>query len=665
MTSSPPKHPILFQEFFQFGLPESSSPFLTRSSRRWGINLPLKASLAAGFLLASAFVLHFFPHMVPLSHFLLLFVYFLAGIPSLIESIEDLLNLEVNIDVLMTLAAFSSIFIDSAMEGGLLLVLFAISGSIEEAVTRKAEGSISNLNKLCPSKAWVIDSKGTMLERAVQDISVGMQILVKSGETVPLDGRVLKGTSSVNLVHLTGENLPVIKKEGDEVPAGARNLEEALVLEVTHTSADSAVARIIQLVTQAQEARPRLQRWFDSLSERYAIAIILFSVCVALFLPIIIPIPYLSFEGSIYRALAFLIAASPCALIIAIPIAYLSAISVCARKGILLKGGVTLDALASCSTIAFDKTGTLTTGNLTCIAMESLTPMTEKEEREALSVALELEKNVVHPIATAIIDFASDKEIVPVQIKNFRSFPGYGLEAMAVVGHQSLPVVLGHADYITEKLPEIEKAPLIEKIHAVQAKGELLTLLLMGPHVIIFRFGDTLRPKAKETITALNEEKRWRLLMLTGDHENSAKSIADKVGISEYYANLRPEDKLRYVTQLAANGLAMVGDGINDAPALARATVGICMGQVGSATAMDAANVILLQDNLEQLSWLMKKARATQTIVRQNLFTAVAAIFLASIPALMGWIPLWLAVVAHEGGTVAVGLNALRLLKKS
>ena len=389
--------PVIFDEFFNLGYETSASPFLTTESRRWGHNLPLKSSLLSAVLLFVGFLLFHFFEVKPLAYLLLVSVYFFAGIPSLIDSIEDLMNLQINIDVLMTLAAFSSVLIGSGFEGGLLLVLFALSGSIEAAVTGKAKGAISGLKKLSPSRACVLKEDGNLVERAVQDIEVGATILVKAGEVVPLDGEVIKGSSSVNLVHLTGENLPIPKKVKDTVPAGAMNVEGSLTVRVTHTSADSTLAKIVELVTQAQEARPKLQRWFDTVSERYAIGIILASLLFTILLPWVLHIPVLGTEGSLYRSLAFLIAASPCALILAIPIAYLSAVSVCARMGILLKGGITLDALASSTVIAFDKTGTLTTGNLKCLGMEAITPVEKGEQELALGVAAAMETGAVHP----------------------------------------------------------------------------------------------------------------------------------------------------------------------------------------------------------------------------------------------------------------------------
>ena len=660
-----PHHPVIFEEFFELGLEEAASPFLTVDTRHWSANLHLKASLLAALLLFISFVLSFFPRAVPLSHFTLVFVYFLAGIPALIDSIEDLLSWDVNIDVLMTLAAFLSVLIGSGIEGGLLLVLFSLSGAMEEAVTAKAKNSLSSLHKLSPTKANVIEEDGTLIERFLSDVMPGTRILVKSGQVVPLDGMVLEGASSVNLVHLTGENMPVTKKKDDTIQAGARNMEGALVIRVTHTSADSTLAKIIQLVTQAQEAKPLLQRWFDKLSRSYAISIILLSLFFALSFPWIYSMPYLGFEGSIYRSLAFLIAASPCALIIALPIAYLSAIGACAKKGILLKGGISLDALASCRAIAFDKTGTLTTGNLTCEGLESLGSYSSQDMDFALAVAASMEQNSTHPVARSIVAYAKQKNILNVPLVEFKTIPGYGLEAKVMRGGILEDTLIGNMDFILSKLSQASSQALMQKKREYQGKGEALSVLLLGNQLYIFRFRDTLRPFIKETVESL--KKKWKLTpyMLTGDHEQSARAVAEASGIEKYYANLKPEDKLELVTQFSAEqGLAMVGDGINDAPALARATVGIGMGKVGSSTALDASDIILLQDNIELLDWLFDKSVATQNIVRQNLCVAAAAICIACIPALAGIVPLWLAVVLHEGGTVLVGLNGLRLLRK-
>lgn len=650
------QEPILFDEFFDSNLEERMSPFLTPASRLWSKNLSLRISILSALFLATAFAISFSPPLLPASQLLLLLVYFLAGVPKLINSITDLFSMEVNIDLLMTLAAFLSILIGSAMEGGLLLVLFAISGSLETTVTAQARSAIRSLHKLSPTKAVVIAEGGRLVERHIADIAIGATILVKAGEIVPLDGEVVEGRSAVDLSHLTGETVPILKEIGSEVAAGARNGEGALTLRVVQKSSDSTLSRIIQLVTRAQEAKPKLQRWVDKLSRAYAIAIISLTLLFALLLPPLLAIPFLGPEGSIYRALAFMIAASPCALIIALPIAYLSAVSSCARQGILLKGGVTLDALYSCRAVAFDKTGTLTLGQLTCLGVEG----PSGDRLRAIGVAAALERNAVHPIAQAILAYAESEGVEPLHLDQFRSIPGFGLEAQVEGSY----VYIGHPDYLKGRLSRGQFIKLKERAQKLHLAGELVSILLLGDRLFLFRFRDRARPGLAATLARLREEGGLRLLMLTGDHKANAKAVADEVGIEEFYADLRPEDKLNRVGALSKEvGLAMVGDGINDGPALARATTGISMGRVGSQTAIDASDIVLLQDSLERLPWLWSKAGQTQAVVRQNLLLAGAVICGASVAALLGWIPLWLAVTLHEGGTVVVGFNGVRLLR--
>lgn len=625
------KRPYVFDEFFSSGRQESISPFLTPSSRKWSHNLSLKSAATAALCLLCAFATSFMNRSV--SDLFLLYVYFLSGVPALIASINDLKNLEINIDVLMTLAAFLAVAIDSSLEGALLLVLFELSYSMEEMVSDQAKSALHNLNHIAPKFAHLIDGDGIQYEKSVREIGIGEKVLIKHGEIVPLDGKVVEGTSSLNLVHLTGESLPVSKTVGDSVPAGARNLDAALLISVDRISADSTVSRIIKLITEAQQSKPRLQRWLDRFGKHYATTIILLTFLFAIALPLFSSLSYYGREGSIYRSLAFLIAASPCALIIATPTAYLSAISAAARKGVLLKGGITLDALASCSVIAFDKTGTLTTGNLECMSPD-LPP-------EALSVAYGLERSIVHPIATSICRLAQKKQVPAAQIDHFKSIPGFGVEGT----YRGKRVAIGKPDYFGIKPHE---------------QG-VLAVLFFEEKTYLFQFADEVRSETRNLITSLP----LRPMILTGDTLENAQKVAKALGISEIYANLRPEDKLAKVVEFSTKeGLAMVGDGMNDAPALARATVGISMGQIGSATAVDASDVVLLNDNLELLSWIFHKAHQTLRIVKQNLTLALGVIFFASTPALLGLVPLWVAVILHEGGTVLVGLNSLRLLKK-
>jgi heavy metal translocating P-type ATPase len=646
MSSS--KAPYIFDEFFTSGMEESISPFLEKGSKKWAHNLSLKSSLAASFFLFSAYITSFF--MIEFSHFFLLLVYFLAGTPALLRTFEDIKNFEINIDVLMTMAAFLSFMIGSQMEGGLLLVLFAFSGAMEESVSKKAKGALINLHHLSPALGIVIEKDGTLFQKSVREIHVGTHLLVRAGEVVPLDGKVVDGSSYVNLVHLTGESVPVSKTAGDEVQAGSRNLDGTLTVEVTKTSGESTLSKIIKLIHEAQEMKPKLQRFLDKFSRRYAILVISLFFFFALALPWVFSIPYFGIEGSIYRALTFLIAASPCALIIATPTAYLSAINACARKGILLKGGITLDAFADCTAIAFDKTGTLTTGKLTCIGAKAIgTP--DYSIKEALGIASALERHVTHPMAEAICQFADRKKITPLAITEFKSVPGFGLQGKAKIHGKTVEVKIGNE-------------PFISFDKSLDKKGSMISFLRIDTSLFDFRFEDTLRPNVKEVLTTLKEEG-VEVVMLTGDHEKSANAVAKELFIDKVYANLRPENKLDIISKLSSEKhLAMVGDGINDAPALTRASVGISMGKIGSATAIDASDIVLLQDDLTLIFWLHKKAKQTMLIVRENLTLALSVIVLAITPALFGIIPLWLAVVLHEGGTVLVGLNSLRLLRK-
>jgi heavy metal translocating P-type ATPase len=646
--------PYLFDEFFASGREESVSPFLTPNSRRWGKNLSVKTACLSALLLLFAFISSFLHPQT--SHLCLIGVYFLSGTPALIDALDDINNLEINIDVLMTIAALLSVLIGSAMEGGLLLVLFELSASIENMVTQKARGAIQTLHDLSPRSASVIAADGTLFERAVREITVGTKLLIRAGETIPLDGTVIDGNSSVNLVHLTGETQPLSKKIGDLVPAGGRNLDGSLTISVQRTSEDSSLSRLIRLITEAQMAKPKVVRLFDIIGKWYALSILGLALIFVFLFPLLLSIPYLGTEGSIYRALTFLIAASPCALILATPTAYLSAITSCARRGIVLKGGVILDGLAHCSLIAFDKTGTLTTGKLNCTGLESLTENSPYTIKTALSVAAGLERHAHHPIAEAISSYAQKHSALPSEIENFKSIPGYGLEGSVKIDGRTLPVFIGHSEYIFSKLLA---PPTLSNLNS-----GLVTYLLLDQTLYVFRFTDAIRPGVAELLSRL-KKRGLKLFMLTGDRQESADLVRKELELDQVFATLKPEDKVEKVSELSQQGgLIMIGDGVNDAPALSRATVGISMGKIGSATAIDASDVILLQDDILQLDWLLKKAHQTVGIVKQNLFLALAVILFATTPALLGAVPLWVAVILHEGGTVLVGLNSLRLLRR-
>jgi Zn2+/Cd2+-exporting ATPase len=652
-TKAPP--PYIFDEFFASGKDDSVSPFLTQSSRKWSKSLSLKASILSAVFLALSFAFHFVS--LNLSYCFLLFVYAISGTPALINAIKDLKNLELNIDVLMTLAALLSVLIGSGLEGGLLLVLFELSGSMEHSVTQKTKSILAQLHELSPTKASVIGEDGHLFERSIKEIPIGTNILLKAGEIAPLDSVVVDGSSFVTLGHLTGESAPITKSTGDLIPAGAKNLDGSLTLKVTRRNEESTLSKIIELITHAQESKPRLQKWIDHFDKKYAAAIILLTFFFGATIPFFSPgTPFLGVEGSIYRALTFLIAASPCALVIGAPTAYLSAITSCAKKGIILKGGAILDSLASCKGVAFDKTGTLTTGDLECARVE---PLNSKAEAlsldEATSIAGALERHVKHPIADAILRLVKEKNLPFSSVSDLKSIPGSGLEANL----SSKKCYLGSEAFIQSKIGQ-------ESLQSKESyKSSTQTYLLVDGALFLFHFQDEPRKESKPLLNRLTKNLKMHVSMLTGDEEKNALTIAKELGMTEVFSHLKPEDKLKKVEELSQKeGLIMIGDGVNDAPALARATVGISMGKIGSGTAVAASDVVFLQDDIASLDWLIKKSHKTMRIIKENLFLALIVILLATTPALLGFIPLWLAVILHEGGTLLVGLNSLRLLKK-
>jgi Zn2+/Cd2+-exporting ATPase len=646
--------PYLFDEFFASGKEESISPFLTPNSRKWGKNLSLKAALLSAFFLVISFILYFFSK--DLSHGFLVIVYVLSGTPALIATIQDIKDLEINIDVLMTLAALLSVVIGSGLEGALLLVLFELSSAMELAVMQKTKEGLAKLHKLSPESACFIGKDGHLFQRSIKEIPIGANILIKAGEIVPLDGKVVDGSSFITLSHITGESIPIPKAVGDEVSAGSRNLEGTLTLAVLRTSRESTLSKIIELVTHAQDSKPKLQRWMDRFDKKYATTIIFLTAFFAAFLPFFFPkMPYLGIEGSIYRSLTFLIAASPCALIIATPTAYLSAISSCAKKGILLKGGSILDALARCKLIAFDKTGTLTTGRLRCIEIKPLNAeATSLSAHTAICLAGSMERHAKHPIADALVDLVKEKNLSFMPVSDLKALAGFGILAQSELG----PCFLGSESFISSQLTSPFPKAHLSTLSSTQ------TYLLVNRAIFAFYFQDEIRKEAKPLLQRLYRDLKIGVSMLTGDEEKNAHAIATELGITSVFSQLKPEDKLQKVAELSQNqGLIMVGDGVNDAPALARATVGISMGKMGSASAIDASDVVFLQDDISLLDGLIKKSHDTMLIIKQNLSLALFVILFATTPALLGLVPLWLAVVLHEGGTLLVGLNSLRLIK--
>ncbi|KAF8017358.1 hypothetical protein BT93_H2526 [Corymbia citriodora subsp. variegata] len=661
-------------------------------------NLQLCCCSAAMFVAAAAC-----PYLIPkpvvkpLQNSLMLLAFPLVGVSASLDALTDIVAGRVNIHVLMALAAFASTFMGNPLEGGLLLAMFNLAHIAEEYFTGRSMIDVRELKENYPDFALVLDvddeespnfSDLAYRRVPVHDVAVGSYILVGAGESVPVDCEVLQGSATITIEHLTGEVKPLEAKCGDRIPSGARNLDGRIVVKATKTWKESTLSKIVQLTEEAQLNKPKLQRWLDEFGEHYSKVVVVLSIAVAIVGPLLFKWPFFSTSdcrGSIYRALGLMVAASPCALAVA-PLAYATAISSCARKGILLKGGHVLDALASCQTVAFDKTGTLTTGGLMFKAIEPIYGHGKREdeskivscctpscEEEALAVAAAMEKGTTHPIGRAVVDHCVGKDLPSISVESFEYFPGRGLIATlnnteaGSKGSKSLKASLGSVDFITSFVKSEDELKEIKEAVSASSYGRDLVhaALIVNKKITLIHLEDRPRQGVAEVVAALKDEANLRVIMLTGDHESSAMRVAKSVGIDEVYCGLKPEDKLNYVKSISRDtggGLIMVGEGINDAPALAAATVGIVLAQRASATAVAVADVLLLRDNISGVPFSIAKSRHTTSLVKQNVALALSCIFLASLPSVLGFLPLWLTVLLHEGGTLLVCLNSVRAL---
>ncbi|KAJ6796066.1 putative cadmium/zinc-transporting ATPase HMA1, chloroplastic isoform X1 [Iris pallida] len=616
----------------------------------------------------------------------------LVGVSAALDALLDVAAGKINIHVLMALAAFASVFMGNSFEGALLLAMFNLAHIAEEYFTNQSMIDVKELKDNYPDFALVLEgdddgppqfSNLNYTKIPVFDLEVGSYILVRAGEVVPVDGEVHQGASTVTIEHLTGESKPLEIKMGDRVPGGARNLDGVLIVKATKAWKDSTMRKIEQLTEEGKLNKPKLQRWLDEFGEQYSRVVVALSVAVALVGPFLFKWPFIgtpAYRGSIYRALGLMVAASPCALAVA-PLAYATSISSCASKGILLKGGHVLDAIAACRTIAFDKTGTLTTGNLMCKAIEPIhghfqgvsSCCIPNCENEALAVAAAMEKGTTHPIGRAVVDHSLGKELPSISVQSFESLPGRGLLA-TLTGIKSgnedkdfLNASLGSVEYIVSLCKSDVESEEIKEAVRTSAYGSdfVQAALSVNKKVTLFHFEDEPRFGVADVISTLKEREKLRIMMLTGDHESSALRVAKSVGIREVYCSLKPEDKLnqvKTVSRATSGGLIMVGDGINDAPALAAATVGMVLSQRASATAIAVADVLLLQDNISAVPFCIAKACQTTLLVKQSVALALSCIVFAALPSVLGFLPLWLTVLLHEGGTLLVCLNSCRAL---
>lgn len=552
------------------------------------------------------------------------------------------------IEMLMTIAATGALFIGAAEEAAVVVFLFAVGELLEGVAAQSARAGIQKLGDLIPSEVVVEDGSGSTRSIATAELKVGDRIIVRPGDRVPADGTIAEGASDIDEAPVTGESALRAKAVGAEVFAGSINKTGALKVTVSRPTTDNTIARIIRMVEEAQESKAPFERFIDQFARWYMPAIVGIAVLVAI-------VPPLVFGGDwytwIYRALALLLIGCPCALVIATPAAIASSLSAGARRGLLMKGGVVIEAASKIKTVAFDKTGTLTEGRpvVTDVTGDS------KSEADVLALAASLEAGSNHPIALAILNRAKADGIAVASATGVSAIPGEGM--MGAVAGRAL--FLGAAKHAAKRATLTES--LLGRVTALQEEGKTVSVLVdNGQAIGLLAVRDEPRAGIAEAMADL-KSLGIKTLMLTGDNARTAKAIADNLGL-DYAAELLPDDKLKRIRQEAANGnIAMVGDGINDAPALAAATVGIAMGG-GTGVALETADAALVGDRISGVADLIRLSRRTMQIVWQNVTIALGlkAVFL--ITTVLGFTGLWIAIIADTGATVLVTLNALRLL---
>lgn len=555
---------------------------------------------------------------------------------------------QLNIAFLMTIAAVASFLIGHPAEGAAVMVLYFVAEFLESKAKERAQRSVASLMKLAPEIA-IVKRAGKEVSVHVHDVEVDETVVVRPGEKIPLDGAVSRGTSSVNQAPITGESVPVMKQVNDEVYAGTINNEGYLEIRVTRLSDETLLSKILTLVEKAQKERSTTEHFINKVAKYYTPTIVLLALFVAILPPLLLGVPWF---GWVYRGLVLLVISCPCAFAISTPVAMVSALTSATSNGVLIKGSRYIEELGNVKVVAFDKTGTLTEGQLFVTDIISVNESSDK----ILKVAASLEMFSEHPISQAIVEKIANPGEPFLPVKNFRAIPGRGVQG-TIDGQEFF---VGSEWLFTEQRIAFSR----ELVDRLEREGKTVVLVGKESEVIgVIAVQDVVRQSA---IVAISVLKKMGILpvMLTGDNDETAKAIASKVGIEEVYAELLPADKVKVIKTLQERygSIAMVGDGINDAPALAAADVGIAMGAIGSDVAIDTADIALMQDDLSNLPYLFRLSRKTQGIVRQNVISSLAVKFSLAVLTFPGFISLWVAVAVGDMGlSLAVILNALRL----
>lgn len=577
-----------------------------------------------------------------------------GGVSIFRTGLRNLLKFEFDMKTLMTIAIIGAAIIGEWQEAAIVVFLFAVSEALEAYSMNKARQSIEQLMDIAPPVALVKRSHGEHhheIEVATEDIEVGDVLIVKPGQKIAMDGEVISGLSTVNQAAITGESVPVTKTTGDTVFAGTLNEAGALEVHVTKRVEDTTLAKIIHLVEEAQAEKAPSQQFVDKFAKYYTPAIMLVALLVA-----IVP-GFVTGDWSrwIYQGLAVLVVGCPCALVVSTPVAIVTAIGNAARQGVLIKGGVYLEQLAHVKAIAFDKTGTLTKGQPEVTELYA----TINEQQLLASVAA-VEQKSQHPLARAITAKAFEHGITVPAVTNFQSVTGKG--AYADVDGETIYV--GSAKWIATiaSLPE----EFQQKIEQWAVLGQSIIVVATTQEVLgVLAVADQLRDESREVIESLHAQHIDWTVMLTGDAQQTAEAIAQRLALRDVRAGLLPEHKLQAIKELQQQygAVAMVGDGVNDAPALAAATVGIAMGGAGTDAALETAHIALMSDDLTKLPYTIRLSRKTLQIIKQNIIFALGLKLIALLLVVPGWLTLWIAIFADMGATLLVVMNSLRLMK--
>lgn len=609
----------------------------------------LAMAVIGGLLLLGAVINNWLDGPAAVRAVLLIGSYVIAGWFTAIDTFHVLRRFKFDIDVLMFAAAFGAALLGHYEEGAFLLVLFALGGAGEELAMDRARRAIEALAKLAPETALRREADGSERLVRVEELAIGNEIIIKPFERVPADATVVRGESAVDQSPITGESVPVPKAPGASIFAGTINTDGLLVATVTRLASDSTLARIVRLVNEAQTTKSPTQVFTDAVERRY-VPFVLVATTALIVIP---PLIWGEWGTWFYRAMAFLTAASPCALAIGTPAAVLSGIAKAARIGVLIKGGVHLENLGRVKVVAFDKTGTLTRGRPIVTDIHCADGL---DEAQVLSLAAAVERSSSHPLAAAIVHEAERRGLAPLEAEEATQEPGIGVRGR--VGGRV--VVAGHVEHVLDGQATLRSAV---ETFAAQGKSSV-GVSVDGRGVAVIALADRPRDNAAATISRLKRIGIKRVIMLTGDRSEVAKDIGRQLGVDEIHAQLLPEQKLDIVRSLRERyGLiAMIGDGVNDAPALATADVGIAMGGAGTDVALETADVALMGDDLARLPSAIGLSRFSRRIIAQNLVIALGTIAVLAPLAALGYAMLGVAVLFHEGSTVVVVLNSLRLL---